>query len=224
MRAPSPLRFTAGAVTHIPGVAHAAITLVPDQGEIRSVGFTDATALLIEREQQRHLQGPTIEAARKQQTCFVADLGAEARWPDFAPAATASTPVRSILSIPLPGHPGAGAALSLYADSATAFSPTTQQVAQVFATHASIAMESGRRVRHYRQALTRRDAIGQAKGMLMERFSLDAATAFSLLAKLSEEHETSVAVTARQMMWHKRHSSGAPQADHGQYDESRESA
>jgi GAF domain-containing protein len=224
MRAPSPLRITAGAVTHIPGTSHAAMTVAPARGEMRSVGLTDATALLLERIQQRHFEGPAIEAARGHHLCLADDLSADPRWSNFRTAVTSSTPVRSILSIPLAVSPGAGVALNLYADTTGAFTAEGQHIATVFATHAAIAIDSGNRVRHYRQALTRRDAIGQAKGMLMERFSLDAATAFSLLAKLAQEHETSVAVTARQMVWHKRQKSTPDRSDQESYESRRESA
>lgn len=205
MRALSPLRVTAGAVTHIPGAAHAAITLAPAVNEIRSIGFTDAIALLVEQIQQRNREGPAIEAVRDQDACFAADLGSETRWSKFTATATSTTPVRSILSIPLLAQPGGGAAaLNLYADTADAFSPAARHAAGVFATHAAIAIDVGRQIKHYRQALTRRDAIGQAKGMLMERFGVDASTAFALLAELSAQHGTSLAVTARQMFGTRR--------------------
>lgn len=41
--------------------------------------------------------------------------------------------------------------------------------------------------RQLRRAIETRDTIGQAKGMLMERFDIDAAGAFELLVKLSQD-------------------------------------
>ncbi len=37
------------------------------------------------------------------------------------------------------------------------------------------------------QALATRDLIGQAKGILMERFNIDAAAAFAMLVQSSQE-------------------------------------
>jgi len=48
-----------------------------------------------------------------------------------------------------------------------------------------------RRGEQSRSALASRDTIGQAKGMLMERFQIDAAAAFGLLKRLSQDFNTS---------------------------------
>lgn len=51
-----------------------------------------------------------------------------------------------------------------------------------------------------RQAVETRDIIGQAKGMLMERYSLGAAAAFRLLARLSQQSNTRVVEIARRLV------------------------
>ena len=48
------------------------------------------------------------------------------------------------------------------------------------------------KIEHLRRALDRRDIIGQAKGILMERLALDANGAFELLAGIS--HRTNIPV------------------------------
>ncbi|MGZ4510384.1 MAG: ANTAR domain-containing protein [Mycobacterium sp.] len=42
------------------------------------------------------------------------------------------------------------------------------------------------------RAVETRDIIGQAKGMLMERFEINAAAAFQLLVRLSQKSNTAV--------------------------------
>jgi AmiR/NasT family two-component response regulator len=42
----------------------------------------------------------------------------------------------------------------------------------------------------FRSALASRDTIGQAKGVIMERFNLDAVEAFELLTRLSQRSNT----------------------------------
>jgi len=51
-----------------------------------------------------------------------------------------------------------------------------------------------------RRAVESRDIIGQAKGMLMERFDVDAAGAFGLLVKLSQESNTRLAHVAQKLV------------------------
>lgn len=50
------------------------------------------------------------------------------------------------------------------------------------------------------RALESRDIIGQAKGMLMERFDIDAAAAFTLLSTLSQQSNTRLAVIAQKVV------------------------
>jgi hypothetical protein len=52
----------------------------------------------------------------------------------------------------------------------------------------------------FRTALVSRDIIGQAKGMLRERFNIDAAEAFRLLTRLSQDSNTRVAQLAEQVV------------------------
>lgn len=51
-----------------------------------------------------------------------------------------------------------------------------------------------------RRAIETRDTIGQAKGIVMERFGLDAVAAFGLLAKLSQHTNTRVEQIARKLV------------------------
>lgn len=56
------------------------------------------------------------------------------------------------------------------------------------------------KIEQLRRAVESRDIIGQAKGMLMERFSIDADAAFDLLVKLSQRSNTPVAVIAQKIV------------------------
>jgi AmiR/NasT family two-component response regulator len=51
-----------------------------------------------------------------------------------------------------------------------------------------------------RRALETRDTIGQAKGILMERFNTDATRAFEILVKLSQGSNTRVADLAHKLV------------------------
>jgi AmiR/NasT family two-component response regulator len=49
----------------------------------------------------------------------------------------------------------------------------------------------------YEKVLTNRHAIAQAKGILMELFTIDPVTAFSMLAQLSKDCRQPVSAVAR---------------------------
>jgi AmiR/NasT family two-component response regulator len=52
-----------------------------------------------------------------------------------------------------------------------------------------------------------RDIIGQAKGIIMERYNMSAVAAFKLLIKLSQERNTPIHDLATQLV-HKDHPTG----------------
>jgi AmiR/NasT family two-component response regulator len=68
-----------------------------------------------------------------------------------------------------------------------AFGPQSRTIGSIFAAHSSVAWNSARRDEQLKQALATRDNIGQAKGMIMERYAVDAVQAFAVLRKLSQD-------------------------------------
>ena len=81
------------------------------------------------------------------------------------------------------GEGGTTAALNFYAEPVNAFTDGSVNLGLIFATHTALVWNMMRRDQQFRSALVSRDIIGQAKGMLMERFDVDAgAGAADLLA------------------------------------------
>lgn len=84
--------------------------------------------------------------------------------------------------------------------------PTFDAAGQLHVLAALSAQSRARRdtmaqeIEQLRRALETRDIIGQAKGILMERFDLDAAGAFELLVKLSQTSNTPVAEIADKLV------------------------
>jgi AmiR/NasT family two-component response regulator len=75
---------------------------------------------------------------------------------------------------------------------AEAFVAESETVAAMLANHAAIALVHDTHERQFRAALATRDVIGQAKGILMERFGVDATRAFGMLAAISQDTNTPV--------------------------------
>ncbi|CAN5581678.1 hypothetical protein BH11ACT6_BH11ACT6_12460 [soil metagenome] len=59
---------------------------------------------------------------------------------------------------------------------------------------------SARELEQFHAALRNRDIIGQAKGMLMERYAISATAAFALLRKLSQDTNTRVETVAERLI------------------------
>jgi GAF domain-containing protein len=189
--------LTTAAALELPAVDYASIMLVGQGTVIRTLASTDGYPRILNKLQQRYREGPGLDAACEHQARRVDDLNGEGRWPNFSDEAVAITPIRSVLSVPLFTNHRSKTALTVYADQPYAFGAEVELIGLAFASDAEAVLEIGRREKRYRKARTNRDLIGQAKGILMERFAIDPVTAFSMLAQVSKDRRQSVSAVAR---------------------------
>jgi hypothetical protein len=193
--------LTNSAVRHVPGADHAGITVVTKRKKVTSIAATSRAAERFEQVQGELCEGPCVDAARDVHTIRMDDLHGDGRWPAFAAAALAAeTPIRSSMSFRLYTDREASGALNLYADKAFAFTDGSEDIGLLHAGHAAVALYAARRHVEFENALASRDLIGQAKGMIMERYDLDAVQAFDLLKKLSQESNTRLVDVCRRLV------------------------
>ncbi len=190
---------TAAAVDLIPSVQSADILLISGPDLFRSKAATSQLAIDLDRLQQQFREGPCLDAAAGHSVIVCNDLGNDSRWPSFGEAAMAAG-VCAILSFQLFTHNGRMGALNLFGIKAGAFTPEAEALGAMLATHAANAFIADDKELQFKSALSSRDVIGQAKGMIMERFGVDAVRAFDLLVKLSQLSNTRVAVVAAEVI------------------------
>lgn len=148
--------------------------------------------------QQETGKGPCVEAASSQQVIIVDDTRDDARWPRFCAAAQACG-VGSMLCVPLWAGQRRLGALSLYAREPAAFSPRDVRLIELFAALAAMALAEAQRTEQLRAAIASRDVIGQAKGILMERFRMDDEAAFGTLVRVSQDRNQKLTAVAREL-------------------------
>jgi transcriptional regulator with GAF, ATPase, and Fis domain len=191
--------LTQSAVSAMPGAQHAGITIASRNGKVRTAASTSDYPVLLDEIQQRHEQGPCLSAAWEHHVIRIDDMEQENRWPAYCREAR-ETPIRSAMSFRLfADHHNMGS-LNFYAEQAYAFDEESAEMGLILATHAAVAWNMVRRDEQFRSALASRDIIGQAKGMIMERFKIDALQAFELLKRLSQSSNTPLAVVAGQLV------------------------
>jgi AmiR/NasT family two-component response regulator len=78
-------------------------------------------------------------------------------------------------------------ALNLFGFEAHAFDAEDETIATVLAAHAAAAILASRQGEQLESALSTRDRIGQAKGIIMERYGVDDVRAFEMLRRLSQD-------------------------------------
>ncbi|MBT0567510.1 GAF and ANTAR domain-containing protein [Williamsia sp. CHRR-6] len=188
------------AVDAIPGAEFASITLVTKQAQVESPILIGDLARESDRLQAELREGPCIRAAIDSDTICIDDVSVpDPRWPRYSAEAT-KLGIGSILCFCLWVEGDNFGALNLISTKTDAFDDDSRSIGSLFAAHAAIAFSAVRETEQIRAALTNRDIIGQAKGMLMERYSLSADEAFRLLARLSQDTNTKLVDVALQVV------------------------
>lgn len=177
-------------VYHVTGSKYAGITLAEKSKSVSSVVATHRYPIVLDAIQNRYGEGPCLAAAWEHHVMRIADLAADQRWPRYRRHALQQTPIRSILSFELYVDGSSMSALNFYAERPQAFNEESVELGTVYATHIALAWSIMRRQDQFRSALASRDIIGQAKGVIMERFNLDAVEAFELLTRVSQQSNT----------------------------------
>lgn len=163
-----------------------------ERGGWCTTAATGSVAERIDALQYAAGQGPCLDAAVEQRPAGTGNLPAESRWPALV-AAAGTGPVRSVISFPLrAGRRGGVAALNLFSTAADAFDADAVQVGGLFATHAGIALATERERGQLRAAIASRDAIGMAKGILMQQLHITDDEAFARLVAASQRTNTPV--------------------------------
>ena len=191
--------LTVTAVQYVPGAQYAGITVTDGHGHIDTPSAIGRYPGLLDAIQERHHEGPCLQAVRQHHTVRVDDLNTDTRWPKYQRDALAQTPIRSVLSCALSANHHALGALNFYAEHPHAFDIESECLGFVYATHAALAWNALRRDLQFRDGLASRDIIGQAKGMLMERHQINAEEAFNRLRQLSQNSNTPVAELSRKI-------------------------
>ena len=175
------------AAVEVPGAQYAGVTVTRNAKHIDTPAATHKWPILLDEIQQLHREGPCLTAAWEEKTIHVANLETDNRFPLYRRDALEETPIRSIMAFQLFIAGETMGALNVYAEEPHVFGPESRAIGQVFAAHSSVAWNAARRDEQFKRALASRDTIGQAKGMIMERYGVDAIQAFEVLRKLSQD-------------------------------------
>lgn len=187
----------AAVVREVPGAQFCGITVLSRDGAVTPAA-SDDLVVRVDSWQYTTGQGPCLQAADTGVIVRTDDLRSDPRWPRFAQAAAAEG-VRSVLAFPLFTETGTIGALNIYSRTEATLGMESERIGFLMAAHAATAIVATRTTANLRIALDSRDVIGQAKGILMERYKIDADRAFSLLLRRSQETNVKLAQIARHL-------------------------
>ena len=190
--------LVASAVRLIPGTEEGSLSVVIGRRHVHSQHPTGGMPARVDAVQTETGEGPCLDAVYEQQTVRVTDMAHEQRWPHFARKA-AELGAASMLSFQLYVEEDNLGALNLYSRSIGAFDDESEQVGLLFASHAAVAFAHAQRLDQLNRAVSSRDLIGQAKGILMERYQMSADHAFRALTRVSQTRNTKMRDIAEEL-------------------------
>jgi GAF domain-containing protein len=191
-------QITAAAVEVLPDVQYASITVLLADGRLETVAPTDDMLLALDAAQYEFREGPCYDAATETVHITSPDLSTDPRFPRYAPVALAAG-VRAQAGIRLFDSAESRGALNLYSTKVGAFADLGI-LAQLFAHQSAIALDYAREIDRLQEAMEGRGIIGQAVGIIMERYRLDTARAFGFLVRRSQQENRKVRVLAEELV------------------------
>ncbi|QNE22697.1 GAF and ANTAR domain-containing protein [Kribbella qitaiheensis] len=180
--------------------SHAGVVFVARGGRPEIAAVSDPAIRTIYECQIDVGDGPMVESLREGAVVHIPDAKADPRWPSWSELVSGFG-IHSVLHLPLAvTDRRVGGVLSVYSTAPAAFTADDEAVAHILARHAAVALSSAREEASLAQAVDARKLIGQAMGILMERFDLDADRAFEVLKRYSQDGNIKLREVAQQLV------------------------
>jgi len=170
----------------IPFCDYAGVSVVHAEGRIDTPARTSELVVEVDRLQYAVGEGPCLDAIRVAETVTSGDLSTEQRWPRWA-SRVARLGVASMLCVRLYTSRDTLGALNLLSRTQDGFSEDDATTASHLAAHLAVALAESLHADDLHSAALNRTVIGQAEGILMERFSLPSSRAFEVLSLVAQE-------------------------------------
>lgn len=164
---------------------YAGVMLVHHNNVVETAASTDA---LVEELDQFHVacgEGPGLARVSGRLTVRVADTRFDQRWEKWARCLD-ERGIRSVITAWMTTGSSDLGTLNLFHAEPDAFDTDDEAVAAILARHAAVALASARRAENLWLAIDARKLVGQAQGILMERFDLSPDQAFAVLLRYSQ--------------------------------------
>ena len=179
------------AARSLPGIDHVGISLYHRNGEMETKAATHNFVWLLDKLQHELGEGPCVHAIESSGLVRVEHAENDPRWPRFMKPAVAMG-LRAQLGIRLYADEATLGGLNMYSVEAETIDPGVEHLAELFADHAAIALGRSRREEQLHHAIATRQLIGQATGIIMERFGINETHAFDYILRASSHSNTKV--------------------------------
>jgi GAF domain-containing protein len=191
--------ITQAAKDCVPGVDSASISVRASDGSFQTLVPTDGLARDGDSAQYQVGEGPCVDAASGEQMIYSGRIGADGRYRRYGPLA-ADLGVVSQLALQMYTADRSYGGLNLYSRSHHVFDDDARCIAELFAHQGAAAMGHAATVKQLTEALGSRKIIGQAIGIVAERYGVDENVAFGFLTRLSQTSNMKLRTVAAEMV------------------------
>ena len=169
----------------LPGFDQVGVSTIDRRGNIETRAQTGNLVKQLDDLQYSLGEGPCMDTLRDAQVVEAPEIRHDQRWPRYVPAAV-ELGLLSQLAVKLYlDDEGTLGGLNMYSTQSKDIDPEAITAADLFATHAALALGKVRALSSLNQALGSRETIGKALGVIMAKYNLDEQGAFGFLARLS---------------------------------------
>ncbi len=182
----------------LPDFEHVGISIAHSNGEIETRAGTGQLVWEVDDVQYKLGEGPCYDAITEGGVRIMDDLRTETRWPRYVEE-VARKGLQSQMGLQLYTDEGTLGGLNLYSRK-PGVDRDSVQLAELFATHAAIALGRARQEHQLKESVASRQAIGTAVGILMERYQIPEDRAFQFLVRASSTSNVKLRTIAQEVV------------------------
>jgi GAF domain-containing protein len=174
------------AAASIPGFDAASVSMLDYGGSETTQAATDQFARELDILQHVLGEGPCIDAMKQPGLVVVPDVRHEQRWPTYvAEAVSRGVLAQMAIMVYLDDEGRTLGGLNIYSRSSAEVTDAARAMAELFATQAAVALGASRHEVNLSEGMASRQLIGQAVGIVMERYGMNEHNAFRYLIRIS---------------------------------------
>lgn len=193
-------RITETARRSVPGFDQIGISTIDRSGKVETRAATGDLVWELDRVQYKLGEGPCVDTLHDADVVLAPHIRHDQRWPRYVPEAV-GLGLKSQLAVKLYlDDQGTLGGLNLYSTLDEDIDPDAEGLADLFAAHAAIALGHVHERENLNEALHSRKVIGQAIGIIMERYHMSEDRAFAFLVRASSHGNIKLRVVAEQLV------------------------
>jgi GAF domain-containing protein len=184
----------------VPGFDQVGISILYKSGKVETRASTGDLVLRLDKVQYDLGEGPCVDTLRDSDIVTAPMIRHDQRWPRYVREAV-GLGLKSQLAVKLYlDDEGTLGGINFYSTVSEEVDADAEALADLFAAHSAIALGHARERENLNEALHSRKVIGQAIGILMERYEMDEDRAFSFLVRASSHGNIKVRAVAQELV------------------------